>query len=89
MVLHNRVQPFAKKSNNILMSLALAVLLFIAIMNLLKAGYFESGEIPQETADAILRVRVCERGMRAQGWVLRVRRDPAGDGRHHTEGVCV
>lgn len=56
MVLHNRVMPFAKFSNNILMSLALGVLLLVSVMNLIKAGYFESGEIPREMADSILEV---------------------------------
>ena len=56
MVVHNKVRPFVLRSNNILMSLALGILLWVSIMNLLKAGYFESGTIPTNTADMVLEV---------------------------------
>ena len=58
MLVHNKVLPFARRSNNILMSITLAVLLFVSVMNLLKAGYFESGTIPESTADLILEVAI-------------------------------
>ncbi len=54
-MVHVRVQPFKKFSSNLLETASLLILLCIAIMNLLKAVYFDSGEIPRGSADTLLR----------------------------------
>ena len=56
MVVHIRIKPFKKSSSNFLESLSLTLLLGIAIMNLCKAVYFDSGEIPLGMADTIFRI---------------------------------
>ncbi len=56
LMLHIRIKPFIKASSNTLETVSLTVLLFIAIMNLLKASYFDSGEIPKGTADLAFQI---------------------------------
>ncbi len=53
---HLRIQPFKKRSSNMLEATSLYLLLCIAFMNMVKSVYFESGEIPDEMADNIFRV---------------------------------
>ncbi len=56
LVTHNRIQPFTKKSCNLLESVSLFVLLGISMMNLIKGVYFDSGEVPLSTADSMFHV---------------------------------
>ena len=55
-VLQMKIKPFARLSCNIIETVSLVLLLLIAIMNLLKAAYFQAGEIPDQTADMIFLV---------------------------------
>ena len=50
------VKPFSKPSCNVFETVSLTILVFIAMMNLLKAAYFQSGEIPDTTADDIFKI---------------------------------
>ena len=54
MATHIRVHPFISTSSNKLETLSLGTLLLVSIMNLLKASYFNSGEIPKSAANYIL-----------------------------------
>ena len=56
MITHNRIKPFTKISCNILESVSLFILLGIALMNLIKGVYFDSGETPLGVADTIFLV---------------------------------
>ena len=47
LIVHIYVQPYARPTSNHLESASLAVLCGISIMNLMKATYFESGNVPQ------------------------------------------
>lgn len=53
LVLHLRFEPFVSKSCNKIETISLGTLLLTSIMNLLKASYFESGEIPRGPANMI------------------------------------
>ena len=55
MMVHIRVQPFKRISSNLIETASLLILLCIAVMNLVKAVYFDSGEIPHGNADLLLR----------------------------------
>ncbi len=55
MMVHVRVQPFKRFSSNLLETASLLILLCIAIMNLMKAVYVDSGEIPRGSAETLLR----------------------------------
>ncbi len=57
LVVHMRVKAFAGAAENILESASLGIMLLISIMNLLKASYFEIGEIPTGTADEVFKVK--------------------------------
>ena len=50
------VRPFVKRSCNVLETLSLSILLLVSMMNLLKAAYFQSGEIPESTPDKVFEV---------------------------------
>ena len=50
------VKPFVKTSCNVLETLSLSILLLVSMMNLLKAAYFQSGEIPDSTADKVFEI---------------------------------
>ena len=54
--LHMWVQPFAKHSCNIVENISLTILSIVSIMNLIKAVYFESGEIPMGIPDQLFLV---------------------------------
>ncbi len=54
MVMHVQIQPFKKFSSNLLETISLLILLCIAVMNLLKAVYFDWGEIPKGSIDTLL-----------------------------------
>ncbi len=56
LVVHVRIQPFKRKSSNIVEGVSLFILLGIAIMNLVKAVYWDSAVIPKGPADTIFRV---------------------------------
>ena len=49
--LHLAVKPFRKGSCNTAETISLMLHLFFSMMNLLKASYFQSGEVPVESAD--------------------------------------
>ena len=51
-----RIKAFAGSKENTLESASLGIMLLISIMNLLKASYFEIGEIPTGTADEVFKV---------------------------------
>ena len=53
LLMHLRIQPFIKSVCNVLESSSLAIILFISIMNLVKATYFEAGNIPTNVADRV------------------------------------
>ena len=50
------VKPFVRTSCNIMETISLSIILLVSIMNLLKAAYFQSGEIPDSTADKVFEV---------------------------------
>ena len=56
MIAHNRIKPFTRKSCNVLESVSLLILLGVALMNLVKGVYFDSGEVPLGVADTIFLV---------------------------------
>ena len=56
LITHSRIKPFTKKSCNILESISLFIMLFIAVMNLVKGVYFDSGEVPLGVANTVLLV---------------------------------
>ena len=51
LALHLSVKPFKNRSCNTVETISLMMHLFFSIMNLLKASYFQSGEVPIESAD--------------------------------------
>ena len=51
LLFHYRTQPFAKKLCNRLETWSLTVLTWVSIVNLIKATYFEAGNIPAGLAD--------------------------------------
>ena len=53
LILQLVIKPFAKASCNFAECCSLVIILGIAIMNLLKAAYFQSGDLPDETADDV------------------------------------
>ncbi len=55
MVVHIRVQPFKKRSSNIMEATSLFIILCIAGMNMVKSVYYDSGEVPMGMADKVLR----------------------------------
>ncbi len=56
LVFHVRLSPFKRHSSNLIETCSLLILLCIAIMNLMKAIYYETGEIPEEEADLVFRI---------------------------------
>ena len=48
---HIRTHPFIKPSCNFLESCSLTILLMVSVINLLKASYFQAGNIPADIAD--------------------------------------
>ena len=50
---HLRLRPFVRPSSNTLEAVSLGLLLAVSIMNLLKAAYFGSGEVPAGSADQV------------------------------------
>ena len=55
MMVHVRIKPFKRFSANLLETASLLILLCIAIMNLVKAVYFDSGEHPSGSTETLLR----------------------------------
>ena len=53
LLFHYRLAPFLHKNCNYLENVSLTVLVFISVMNLLKAVYFEAGNIPDGTPDRL------------------------------------
>ena len=56
LMVHVRIQPFKRSSSNALETGSLAILLCIAIMNLIKAVFIELGEIPRDSVDTLLQI---------------------------------
>ena len=56
LILQLIIKPFSKFSCNILETASLTILLSISVMNLLKAVYFQAGEVPESTAEQIFTI---------------------------------
>lgn len=54
--MHVMLQPFSVNNCNKLETVSLTMLMFISIINLLKATYFESGSLPHTTAKTLFRI---------------------------------
>ncbi len=56
LLFHIKTRPFVKQSSNILENCSLVVMTIVAVVNLLKASYFDSGTFPRGTADIVLQI---------------------------------
>ena len=54
LMVHIRLKPFAAPINNTIENASLAILVLVSMVNMLKAAYFESGNIPSGVPDQVL-----------------------------------